>query len=369
MEQLVNDSLLLRFLKKETSEQENAEILHWVSGSEENCEEFRRVHRIFHLSMRKHYESEIDIDQAWNKLISQIPEMKGQSRSLKTDASIKQGQSPTWPDFPGRGRSQIQLNFAGRKEQLLKAKAFWKVAASVAIILAVGFGSLWTYEHFFYRLQTAKVRIESPAGEKSKVVLADGTLVWLNSQTILDYNASDPRKVTLGGEAYFDVAKDHEHPFEVTTASGLKVTVLGTRFNLRSFSGENRVEATLEEGEIVITGIDYKQPVRLVSGQQASYNVSNRELQIRNVSSPGIYSSWKNNELRFTDISFRELVPCIERWYGVKIDLDPRISKTDRFTMTIKTESLRELLNMMQLTSKFNYEINGEKVTIRPIVR
>ncbi|MGV8090439.1 MAG: FecR family protein [Mangrovibacterium sp.] len=329
MEQSVNDSLLLRFLKRETSEQENAEILQWVSGSEENCEEFRRVHRIFHLSMRKQYESEIDIDQAWNKLISQIPEMKTQVRSFRPNV-------------------------------------FWKVAASVAMILAVGFGSLWTYEHFFYRLQTAKIRIESPAGEKSKVVLADGTLVWLNSETILDYNASDPRKVTLRGEAYFDVTKDREHPFEVTTASGLKVTVLGTRFNLRSFSGENNVEATLEEGEIVITGINYKQPVRLISGQQVSYDISNKELQIRNVST-GIYSSWKNNELRFTDISFRELVPLIERWYGVRIDLDPQISTMDRFTMTIKTESLRELLNMMQLTSKFDYEINGEKVTIHPI--
>ena len=77
-----------------------------------------------------------------------------------------------------------------------------------------------------------------------------------------------------------------------------------------------------------------------------------------------MYSLWKNNEIRFSDISFRDLVPQIERWYGVTIELDPEISKKDRFTMAIKTESLRELLSMMKLTSKFNYEIDGSRVKI-----
>lgn len=327
MEQSIDDSLLLRFLKKETSEQENAEILKWVSASDENREEFRRVHRLFYLTMSGYYESEINIDQAWEKLLSQIPKKKATVRSFGT-------------------------------------AVFWKVAASVAIVLAIGFGSLWTAERF-YRDQTANIRIESPAGEKSKVILADGTHVWLNSNTTLDYHVSDPRKVTLQGEAYFDVAKDRRHPFEVTAGPGLKVTVLGTKFNLRSFADEGRIETTLEEGEVIITGINAGDPVRLEPGQQANFDIGNKDLQIKNVPA-GICSLWRNNELRFTDISFRELVPRIERWYGIKIDLYPLISEKDRFTLTIKTESLRELLSMMQLTSKFSYEINGEKVTIRP---
>jgi ferric-dicitrate binding protein FerR (iron transport regulator) len=210
----------------------------------------------------------------------------------------------------------------------------------------------------------ANIRVESPAGEKSKVILVDGTQVWLNSQTTLDYNASEPWKVSLQGEAYFEVVKDREHPFEVTTASGLKVTVLGTKFNLRSFADENQVETTLEEGEVAITGTGSGKPVKLDPGQQASFDIRSKQMQIKNVPTE-IYSVWKNNELRFRDISFRELVPRIERWYGVKVDLDPGISTTDRFTMTLKTESLRELLSMMQLTSRFDYEINGEEVTIR----
>jgi transmembrane sensor len=98
-------------------------------------------------------------------------------------------------------------------------------------------------------------------------------------------------------------------------------------------------------------------------GQQARYDLQNNRIKITNVSTE-IYSLWKNNEFRFDDISFAELAPRIERWYGVSVKLDPRIAEKDRFTMTLKTESLRELLNMMQLTSKFNYEINGSSVEI-----
>jgi ferric-dicitrate binding protein FerR (iron transport regulator) len=250
------------------------------------------------------------------------------------------------------------------KTSLFRIAPAWKVAATIAIILAVGFCSLWSFDHFFFQSQTAEIQIESPAGEKSMVVLADGTHVWLNSQTVLKYDASAPRKVTLNGEAYFDVVKDPSHPFVVTTILGLKVTVLGTKFNLRSFADEAKVEATLEEGEISITGTDSKQPLVLSPGQQANYCLCTNKFEVRDVPAE-IYSLWKNNELRFMNISFSDLVPRIERWYGIKIDLDPRINPTDRFTMTIKTESLRELLNMMQLTSKFDYEINGEKVVIR----
>lgn len=349
MKQSVNDSLLLRFLKKETSNKENAEVLNWVSDSEENREEFRQIHRTFHLSGVRQFESGIDVEVAWNKLYHQVLGIKGQdqSKELLADAERR---------FAGRPEGKQHYLRSGRI-------VFWKAVASVAILLSVGFGSLWTQEHFSNRHHMEDIRIESPAGEKSKVVLADGTLVWLNSQTILNYSASKPRSIILEGEAYFEVAEDHKHPFEVMTASGLKVTVLGTKFNLRSFADENLVETTLEEGAVTITGTGAGKPVKLEPGQQATFDIRNNQLQVENVSTE-IYSAWKNNELRFTDVSFGELVPRIERWYGITVELDSEISTTDRFTMTIKTESLRELLTMMQLTSKFDYEINGEEVII-----
>lgn len=326
MQESINNIILHRFLKRETTEQENTEILQWVSASEENRTEFKKSHQIFHLSNLKQFQSEIDIDLAWERLNNQLPK------------EIK-------------------------KTRIVYMDMFRKVAVSILILLAVGFGSLWINENFFRISKSAIVQFEAPKGEKSKIVLADGSQVWLNSKTIVKYNALTPRKVILEGEAYFEVEKDLKHPFEITTASGMKVRVTGTKFNLRSFADEPYVETTLDEGGVILSK-DNHEMAALKPGQQARYNTQSNELLVENVSTE-VYSLWKNNELQFTGISFAELVPKIERWYGVTVDLDPKISSKDRFTMTIKTESLRELLNMMQLTSKFKYEINGAKVEIR----
>jgi ferric-dicitrate binding protein FerR (iron transport regulator) len=146
----------------------------------------------------------------------------------------------------------------------------------------------------------------------------------------------------------------------------MKVVVTGTKFNLKSYPEEAIVETTLEEGQVTISNARSEKLAMLKPGQQARYDLKGQEIKVNNVT-PEIYSLWKNNELRFSNISFEELVPRIERWYGITIKLDTKIGKKDRFTMTIKTESLRELLNMLQLTSKFKYEINGSSVKISSI--
>jgi ferric-dicitrate binding protein FerR (iron transport regulator) len=326
MKESINETLLHRFLDKETSGEENDAILQWVSDSEDNRAGFRKVHRAYHLGKLRNLKSEIDVDEAWNKLNRLLPKVRKQPK-------------------------------------LIYADIFRNIAASVLLVVAGGFASLWMSGYFSDQQKSAIVQLKASKGEKSQAVLADGSHVWLNSQTVLTYNAFNPREVTLIGEAYFEVKKDHDHPFEVITASGMKVLVTGTKFNLRSFEGEPFVETTLEEGEVQIKGTDNQQLAQLKPGQQAQYNIGDNKTSVNNVSTE-LYSLWKNNELRFSDITFAELVPRIERWYGVTITMDNTRKNNDRFTMTIKTESLRELLNMMQLTSKFKYEIKGEQVKI-----
>ncbi len=326
MNESINETLLHRFLDKETTGEENDAILRWVSDSEENREKFREAHQAYHLGKLRYFKAGIDVDEAWNKLSQLLPKVK-------------------------------------KHPKLIYSDIFRRVAASVLLVVAGGLASLWMSGYFSDRQKSAIVELKASKGEKSQAVLADGSHVWLNSQTVLKYDAFNPREVTLIGEAYFEVKKDHGHPFEVITASGMKVVVTGTKFNLRCHAGEPFVETTLEEGEVQIAGTDNQQLAQLKPGQQAQYNINDNKTRVRNVSTE-LYSLWKNNELRFDDIPFAELVPRIERWYGVTITMGSSRKNNDRFTMTIKTESLRELLNMMQLTSKFKYEINGEQVKI-----
>ena len=320
------ENLIYRFLERETSEQENSEVLHWVSASEENQEEFREIHQAVHISSLNRMKSEIDVDKAWDELKRRIPQSK---------------QAP----------------------KLININAMLRIAASILVILSVGFGSFWAANYFEEQPTDSIVQFVTPKGEKSKVILADGSLVWLNSQSVLKYNTLNPREVNLQGEAFFEVKKSDGRPFEVYTASGVKIKVTGTKFNLRSYPHESIVETTLEEGEVIVEGIKSANSTVLSPGQQARYNIQNHKIAVEKVEAE-IYSLWRKNELRFGNISLGELVPRIEQWYGVSVKLDPRIAEKDRFTMTLKTESLRELLNMMQLTSKFNYEINGSSVEI-----
>lgn len=326
MEISINDTLLIRFLDKETSTDENDAIFQWVSDSEENREYFRKLHHTYNLSYLNLLKYKIDIDQAWIKLNSLIAKGKTKNKLIN-------------PDF------------------------LWRVAASFFIFVAGGLSSIWMSGLLSDQNQTALIEIKTSEGEKSQVMLSDGSRVWLNSQTIIKYDAFNPRTVTLDGEAFFEIDKNPTNPFEVITNSKMRVVVKGTKFNLRSYSNEPFIETTLEEGEVQIQNTDSKLLAKLEPGQQAKYNVQTNAINVQNVALE-LYSSWKNNELRIIDVTFVELIPQIERWYGVTITVTHIPGNDDRFTMTIKNQNLLELLNMMQLTSKFTYEINGSQVKI-----
>ncbi|WP_163712593.1 FecR family protein [Mangrovibacterium lignilyticum] len=329
MASIIDEKRLVRFILRETTEDEDKDIIGWASQAETNREELRLFYETYKLSTHDQLSTKINVDQEWDEFYSR---------------RLTQSKAP--------------------KSIFFQASKKWiNIAASVLILISIGFAGLQTYrlshiEKSGHQLLTVRV----PSGEKSNLVLPDGSVVWLNSESILSYNVDNPRKVNLSGEGYFDITKDPKHPFVVETLSGMNIRVLGTQFNVRNYENEP-FEATLDEGKIELFGKRLSQDQAIKPGEQAI--LENGTLKIREVD-PAMYSVWRNNELKFEDITFAELVPRIERWYGVKVELDPALANRDYFTMTIKTESIRELFKMMQLTSNFKYEINGSHVQLKP---
>ncbi len=322
------NNLITGFLNNELDDRGKSEVLAWVKESEANQEEFKRIHNAFQAEEITSLQKTVRVDSAWNKLRDGMPVVEN--------------------------RKVIRLN------------NLWKVAATVAILISI---SLTAY--IFTNKPTASqsnpvsalLQFEAPKGQKSKVILADGTTVWLNSGSQLKYDAAKSRQVSLIGEAYFDVKHDRKNPFEITTHSGQKVLVLGTKFNLKAYASERVIETTLEEGKVRFLGKDNEIISKLKPGEQVLYNIDSGEASLNEVD-PELYSLWKNNILKFENMMFEDIVKRMERWYGVTIELDPKLEKSARFTMTIKTESLRELLTMMRLTADFRYSIEGEEVRI-----
>ncbi|HEY6913248.1 MAG TPA: FecR domain-containing protein, partial [Paludibacter sp.] len=169
--------------------------------------------------------------------------------------------------------------------------------------------------------------IEVPYGKQSQVTLYDGTKVWLNSGTTFRYPVSFSdklREVYMEGEAFFEVAKNAEQPF-VVNAGQLKIQVLGTRFNVCAYPDDQQFSATLDEGSVMAINISNGKTLRLNPGEQV---ILDRETNLMNHISvdTALYTSWKENMLKFEDAPFEEVIKKMERWYDVKIKVDPSIN-------------------------------------------
>lgn len=203
-----------------------------------------------------------------------------------------------------------------------------------------------------------------PDGQKSKVILADGTQVWLNSGSTLSVSMDNGngRKVQLTGEAYFDVTKDKKAPFLVETKD-YSVKVYGTQFNVRAYNDQNESETILKEGSVSIL-TNSKEEIKMTPSQRFFLD-SVKKHTISEVN-PDLYLSWKDNVLKINNEKLQDLVIRMEHWYGVKIQIDDYERVKDlKYTLTIKTESLREMLDLMNYATPITYKIEGENVILK----
>lgn len=217
-------------------------------------------------------------------------------------------------------------------------------------------------------------------GTRSLIKLADGTTVWLNADSELKYPArfkGNVREVYLKGEAYFDVAKDAEKPFVVHT-DRMKVNVLGTSFNVRSYPDDSTYEATLITGLVeVVMVADPAQKFRLKPSEKlivANKQDSIYDAQRTPVISAATYftredsaiieTAWVDNKLIFNDESFASLATRMERWYNVTIQFENSAIQQLRFTGLFKKETLTQALEALQLTERFSYKLYDDRVII-----
>jgi ferric-dicitrate binding protein FerR (iron transport regulator) len=203
-----------------------------------------------------------------------------------------------------------------------------------------------------------------PRGEKSLLLLPDGSKVWVNSESSLSYPANfmdGNRNVKLNGEAYFEVAKLNGSVFTVETPD-YNVRVLGTRFDLMAYENFNRTETTLIEGKIEIQ--KGKQIIEIVPGQTFIY----KENQFFSKETMAAKSSrWKDDIFDFDQITFQEMVIRLERWYDVDIEIkSPELNQIIYSGVFKNEETIDEVLNTFQLTMPIRYTRDGfRKFNIR----
>ena len=252
-----------------------------------------------------------------------------------------------------------------QQNNLLKRKASVVLAIAASILLLLGVSSIIFLNKTQVFKQTFTENIV-PKGQKSSVVLPDGTRVYLNSGSILRYDnffGKKYRTLELAGEAYFEVTRNEKMPFIIKTED-LEVEVLGTKFNVLAYPEDDVVETTVTEGEVSVTEIHGRSSVNLKANQKATFHKSSQLLLMNEVNTD-LYTSWKEDFLSFDNSNFADVIKKLERWYDVDIQVEGTDSITDRFTLTVRSESLREVLELISLTADIDYDISPEEVTIK----
>jgi len=205
--------------------------------------------------------------------------------------------------------------------------------------------------------------IETPKGGQYRLVLPDGTKIWLNAASVLKYPvhfASNERKVELSGEGYFEVAKDHKRPFRLNT-SQQEITVLGTHFNVSNYPDDDLVQTTLLEGSVRVMNRYSRKKVLLKPDQQA--NLSKDKMLISTVNAAESIA-WKNGEFIFSDEPLGSIMKKIARWYDVEI-VYQGISPEERFGGSVsRFEQVSKVLEKLELTGGIHFKIDKRRVIV-----
>jgi len=347
--------LLIDFITGEIDPADKKTVKEWIHQSPENEKYFYHLRDVWESAATKNPNTKLSTDKSWKRI-------KKKSHSTKN------------------------------KEQ--HVYTLLKIAA--IFIIAFGLGVL--FDSFFSPFEgysgEQKYNItETPRGSKSKIILADGTVVWLNAGSKLTYPVNFSKKerlVELEGEGFFEVKKNERKPF-IVQASDIKIKALGTSFNVKAYAEEGTIETTLVEGLVAIQKEMEEEAILLKPNQKATfYKESNTEkvetitkkdettgtAQLRTEKQNPVQgkvvvdehvdavvnTSWKDNQWIIRNKTLGDLAVEIERKYNVSIIINSESLKTFRYTGTIEDEPLEQVLSLISMTSPLKYRIDGKNV-------
>lgn len=202
-------------------------------------------------------------------------------------------------------------------------------------------------------------------GEQTEVLLPDGTLVFLNSQSSLNFptnfKGAKERKVTLTGEGYFEVTKNKLQPF-IVASNQQRVKVLGTTFNINAYADEPHTATTLLEGSVNITNTNSQQNATLSPGQQAI--ISTQQLDVKTVETDDVVA-WKNGYFMFNNETLSTILNRVSKWYDVDVVYKDDAMKNKTFFGSIsRYKNISELLKVIQKTDVATFEIKGRQIIV-----
>jgi transmembrane sensor len=362
------------------------ELREWLETSARNRELFDELVNGSALSSRLEFYESIDFEAEW----SAFQQKRGKKVSrlfihrwqwVAGVAAIfvvccisvcflfnKTSKSSIYTPFTGEnimpGKSQAILSTNGHQILLGQSKKVTTKNGIISVTDSLG--------NEIYQANPSPVEMNQlyvPQGGEYYIVLEDGTHVWLNSDTKLEFPShfdKDKRKITIHGEAYLEVAHNPEKPFYVETG-GSTIHVTGTAFNVRNYSDEQTSSVALVQGRVQIEDTDnggilavLTPSKKFVIGHNSgkySVETANLELDL----------AWRKGMFAFENESLSSIARMLERWYNIKIDIDPAIAANRYSGFINRHKSISQIVDILQRTNELRFVSNAEgQVKILP---
>ena len=318
------DELIAKYLTGEANDLERQELEAWAGQSGDNMAVLNESRRTFERAGLWLGQKRYNTSEAWSGLERRLEES---AKVVSLEPESRQG------------------IFAGR---------LLKVAASLLIALSLGLAGYY----LGFRNHQPSVYTEVRSGQRQvldQVILPDGTVVTLNSQSKLTYPrefSGNSREVSVSGEAFFDVVPDASHPF-VITAGDARIRVLGTSFNVLAYPGDTLVEVVVESGKVQVTssGSDYQVADNLLldPGEKGTYVSRDGSLFKRVNTDPNV-SAWRTHRFEFNETPLVEVIQLLEKVYFVEVRLsDPSIGNL-MLTASFDQQPVEFILDVIRLT-------------------
>lgn len=311
----MNKELLYKFFEGTASVEQGMKIKAWMEASAENEQAFYKERKTFDAILLNSYRSDA------------APQRRAASLFKKTMAA-----------------------------------SWFRMAAVVMLTLLISH----LYEQYRAGYIMEKMNTVSvPAGQRANIILPDGTNVWLNARTTLQYPSDFGRRqrtVILNGEAYFDVTENKKKPFVVQTKL-YHVEVLGTRFNVDAYSGEEGFETALMQGRVKVTSAAHPSRSIDLSPEQKVY-LKDGKLHLTAIRDHGPYR-WKEGLICFKDAPFRDMMKDFEKYYGIKIEIHNKNVLKYYFTGKFRqSDGIDYALRVLQNDIRFTFEKDNDKQII-----
>lgn len=322
----MDQELLHKYFRADSTQQETEQILRWVEASQDNLQTFIRERNF------------------WNTLQLQS------AKSVDLSTGIGAGAAG-----PGAGAA-LSTKRGIRKLHLPRLQR-WVAVAAVLVVLAGAF-LIYTNNRESY---TGQQQVYVPAGQRTGITLPDGTTVWLNSNTTFSYDSGfgvENRTVRVNGEAFFKVTKDADRPFIVLTDKS-KVEVLGTVFNVHDYKGYDYYVTSVVEGAVKVTaGNGDNNEFQLAPGQKVTGNRGD----LKKMEYIAGTDSWTKGVLVFEDELIRNVLNRLSAYYNVTIIMQN--NQGDDYRCTAKflyNDGLDYILRILQ--KDIHFTIVEDKTT------